>query len=118
MKYDNYTIDQIDQYNWTVVKSVPSHYFRGIKDQKTGEILHEKGDPYDQLIDLGYHGDYFKALQCVLRDKAPEGAHEHNTSELGNGEQLRPTDYIWMEGENDDDPDEFLALGTNGTDTF
>jgi hypothetical protein len=76
MKYDNYTIDQIDQYNWTVVKSVPSHYFRGIKDQKTGEILHEKGDPYDQLIDLGYYGDYFKALQALVRDKAPEGAND------------------------------------------
>jgi hypothetical protein len=24
----------------------------------------------------------------------------NNTRELGNGEQLRPTDYIWLEGEN------------------
>ena len=35
----------------------------------------------------------------------------NNTRELGNGEQLRPTDYIWLEGELDGDPDEFLALG-------
>jgi hypothetical protein len=35
----------------------------------------------------------------------------NNTRELGNGEQLRPTDYIWLEGENDDEPDEFIPLG-------
>lgn len=35
----------------------------------------------------------------------------NNTRELGNGEQLRPTDYIWLEGATDDEPDEFIPLG-------
>jgi hypothetical protein len=30
MKYDNYTIEQIDQYNWTLIKTKPDAY-RGIK---------------------------------------------------------------------------------------
>jgi predicted fused transcriptional regulator/phosphomethylpyrimidine kinase len=76
MKYDNYTIEQIDQYNWTLIKTKPDTYRKAIKHHKTGEVLHKKGETYDRLYDLGYYGDYFKALQALVRDKAPEGAND------------------------------------------
>jgi hypothetical protein len=76
MKYENYTIEHADQWNWTVTKDEDAVYDRDMKDRKTGSITHKKGDAYVRVIDLGYHSDYFKALRCVLHDKAPDCADD------------------------------------------
>jgi hypothetical protein len=41
---------------------------------------------------------------------------EHNTRDLGVGETIRATDYIWMESYDDGFPDEFIPVGAEFTD--
>jgi hypothetical protein len=40
---------------------------------------------------------------------------EHNTRDLGVGEQLRATDFIWMESYDDGFPAEFIPVGAEFT---
>jgi hypothetical protein len=82
MKYKNYEIIKDDKRNWKVTRFDNTVAPKDVKNPKTGEVVHKKGEEYVKETFLGFYSDVSCALNGIVRDTAGIGCE--TISDLAN----------------------------------